>query len=169
MQLPPRPVPLSPDHLQAGLDALRATFLAHLGPEGARRFVPPPGLLEVLCAAGGAAYEGRVTFLSLASMMAETAGWLSLTPADEPDAADGPWLQVASFGDKHWLFLCCDASHPEYGHIAEGYDVTPWMDASELDYDLQSVLDPWDEGAGLDPAARWTLAGLLDLLAPRWS
>ncbi|MCA9714288.1 MAG: hypothetical protein KC468_06340, partial [Myxococcales bacterium] len=85
---------------------------------------------------------------------------------DDERPADGPWVHFASYGDKHWLFLCCDRAHPEYGHVAEGYDVVPWMDEEELDYNLRAALiDPWGDESPDD--ARWSFAALLRLLVDR--
>lgn len=164
-----QPSPLSAAEVRSLTDAFRAAFLAHQGPEAAARFAMPADFVAYLRANGGARIDGRVIILSAEEMLSSTVHWMGVfastspEPMDEDEEpADGPWIKVAFFGDKHWLFLCCDRAHPEHGHVAEGYDLVPWMDVKGLDLDLASVLDPW--GATADADRRSTLAGMLRLL-----
>ena len=163
------PRPLSAEAVAAGLSRLQEMFSEHLGALATERLQVPGSFLAYLRLAGGGQHGESVTFWTWDSMLQSTASWTSLYADYQPEPeweerpATGPWLHVASFGDKHWLFLCCDRAHPEHGHVAEGYDLVPWMDEDELDFNMGSVLDPWGDDSPDD--ARWTFEELLLLLA----
>ncbi len=162
------PTALTPDDMASQLATLRAAFVEQLGREAAARFELPDAFTRYLEAAGGAQYDRSVTFWSFASMVRSTASWLRIKGSADPEErpADGPWIHFASYGDKHWLFLCCDRGHPEFGHVAEGYDLIPWMDEEELEYNMRfALIDPWGDES--PPEARWTFLGLLELLTQR--
>lgn len=162
------PTPLAAAEVAAHVAALRAVFATSLSADAAARFAIPAAFEAYLHAAGGDQYDGAVTLWSLAGMVRSTEVWARLRGCDDPDErpADGPWVHFASYGDKHWLFLCCDRAHLEFGNVAEGYDVVPWMDEDELDYNMRGALvDPWGDES--PPDARWTFDALLELLADR--
>ena len=159
------PTALAPAELATHMAALQAAFVAALGPEAAARFELPDELRLYLEAAGGAQYDRSITLWSLAGMIRSTESWMRIKGGEDPEErpADGPWIHVASYGDKHWLFLCCDRAHAEFGHVAEGYDLVPWMDEEELEYNLRyALVDPWGDES--PPEARWSFFGLLELL-----
>ena len=171
--------PLGPVEVDAELEPLRSAIARALGEEALARLSIPASFRRFLESAGGGQIEGWPTFWSLASMVRSTISWLGhvdrkelydpslfedggpLAVDEEP--ADGPWIHFATYGDKRWLFLCCDREHAEFGHVAEGYDSTPWIFAPELDFDMSTPSgDDWDEVA--PPEARWTFTQLLALL-----
>lgn len=171
--------PLDPVEVDAQIEPLRSAIARALGEEALARLAIPAPFRRFLESAGGGQLEGDPTFWSLASMVRSTISWLDhvdrkerydpslfedggpLAVDEEP--ADGPWIHFATYGDKRWLFLCCDRDHPELGHVAEGYDSTPWIFAPELDFDMSTPSgDDWDELA--PPEARWTFAQFLALL-----
>ncbi len=174
--------PLSAAEVDAQLAPLRVAIANALGEDALARLVLPVAFSRFLESAGGGQIEGDPTFWSLATMVRSTIAWLDhvdrkelydpnifddggpLAADEEP--ADGPWIHFATYGDRRWLFLCCDREHPEFGHIAEGYDSTPWIFAPELDFDMsRPSADDWGEPAPED--ARWTFAEFLAQLHPR--
>lgn len=48
------------------------------------------------------------------------------------------WLCVGEYSDKHWYFMCCDPTSPNFGKVADGYDNTPWNMYDYLDIDDES-------------------------------
>ena len=48
------------------------------------------------------------------------------------------WLCVGEYSDKHWYFMCCDPSSPNFGKVADGHDNTPWNMYDYLDIDDES-------------------------------
>ncbi|MEZ4384943.1 MAG: hypothetical protein R3A79_26675 [Nannocystaceae bacterium] len=177
-----RPAPLRPlsaAEVDAQLEPLRSAIAGALGEDALARLVIPAAFRRFLESAGGGQLGGDPTFWSLASMVESTSSWLChvdrkelydpcifvdggpLAVDEEP--ADGPWIHFATYGDKRWLFLCCDREHPEFGHVAEGYDSTPWVFAPGLDFSLSRLSgEAWDDPD--PPDARWTFAAFLALL-----
>ncbi|MCB9670711.1 MAG: hypothetical protein H6734_14620 [Alphaproteobacteria bacterium] len=39
-----------------------------------------------------------------------------------------PWLEIGSFAENHWAFICCDSEDPLFGAVVERKDSTPWSD-----------------------------------------
>jgi hypothetical protein len=170
---------LSPAEVDGQLEPLRSAIAGALGEEALARLAIPAAFRRFLESAGGGQLEGDPTFWSLASMVESTISWLGhvdrkelydpslfedggpLAVDEEP--ADGPWIHFATYGDKRWLFLCCDREHPEFGYVAEGYDSTPWIFAPGLDFNMSRHSgETWD--APEPPEARWTFAEFLALL-----
>lgn len=159
------PAPLAAHELANSVAKLRTCIINELGHDAAARLVLPDNFVTYLKLAGAAEHTTPLlTLLSLDAMVHSTASWLSLSRGvyEDEQPADGPWIHVASYGDKHWLFLCCDSGHPEFGNVAEGYDLIPWMDQEELMFNLRATLiDPWGDES--PESARWTFADLLAL------
>lgn len=153
----------SPAAVQSSLEALRVAFVQVLGASAAARFAPPPALRTWLLAAGGSATGGLVRFLPLPVMVDETVGWLGAFTWEACEGerpATGPWVQVASRGDKHAYFLCCDRTHPELGHVCVGHDIVPWMDEGALSWQVDLAHDPFTDPP-LPADARWDLPGFV--------
>lgn len=160
-------VPLADPTIDAGLTHLRGAFVDVLGPGAAGRFDPPAELRAWLRVMGGAPVSSRLHFYDLQTMIAQTEDWLQayLWGADDDERpADGPWVQVGRHGDKHGYFLCCDRDHPEWGHVARGHDVVPWMDEDALRWDV-------DVHRGLQERDRRQRSTLQDLVSSvaQWS
>ncbi|MCB9694984.1 MAG: hypothetical protein H6736_24535, partial [Alphaproteobacteria bacterium] len=57
--------------------------------------------------------------------------WLAtdgLHLADEAAGDSTPWLEIGSFAENHWAFICCDSEDPLFGAVVERKDSTPWSD-----------------------------------------
>ncbi|MCB9677919.1 MAG: hypothetical protein H6737_22665 [Alphaproteobacteria bacterium] len=72
--------------------------------------------------------------------------WLptdGLALADEAGGDSTPWLEIAAFGDQHWVFVCCDPEDPLFGSLVERRDSTPWSQTvhdEEVHPDLEAFL-----------------------------
>lgn len=72
--------------------------------------------------------------------------WLvsdGLALADEAAGDSTPWLEIGSFGDQHWVFMCCDPEDPLYGAVVDCENCTPWsrtVHAEEVYPDLGDFL-----------------------------
>ncbi len=63
-----------------------------------------------------------------------------ITAADyiEGKSAREEWLVIGEHSDKHWYYLCCDATSPSFGCVADGEDTSPWNLHSAVDIYFKS-------------------------------
>lgn len=113
------------DALLEEVEAEVRAVLKRMPPFAARSFALPEALKDFYRVAQDVLEPKRAgeSFAFYAPTWLATDG---LHLADEAKGDSTPWVEIGSFDENTWAFICCDTEDPLFGTVVERRDATPW-------------------------------------------